>query len=110
MPDDRRVFQVIFNLLHQKDVKDYIGLLNPEERLDLFYHLTGQIGRFKSGITKSGDEFTTNASIAAKRAGDINFTSYQKVTTTLAFKVVGQGNKWRRQDQSVSFDLSNCKA
>ena len=77
-------FKHIFNLLHQKDVKDYIGILNPEGRPDLFYHLIVRIDRSKSGMAKAGDESTTNASIAAEKPKDIDFTSYQKVTMTLA--------------------------
>ena len=83
-PIKAQYFKHIFNLLHQKDVKDYIGLLNSEKRFDLFYHFTVWVDHFKSCMAKARDEFITNASIAAEMAEYIDFTSYQKVITTLA--------------------------
>ena len=77
-------FKYTFTLLYQKDVKDYIGLMNPEERLDLFYRLTGRLDRFKVGMARAGDKSTTKAAIAAEKVEDIDSTLYQKVTITLA--------------------------
>ena len=77
-------FKHIFNMLHQEDVKDYIRILNSKERLDLFYHLIGQIDCFKLGMAKAGDEFTTNALITAEKLEEIDITLYQKVTTSLS--------------------------
>ena len=72
-PMPGQYFKYIFELLHQKDVKDYIGLMSSEERLDLFYHMAGRLDRFQSSFAKAGDEFNTNAAIAAGKADDIDF-------------------------------------
>ena len=81
MPE--QYFKYIFELLHQKDVKDYIGLVSPEEHTDLCYHLAGQLDHFQSSFSKAGEKFNTNIAIAAGKADDIDFTSYQKATITL---------------------------
>ena len=65
-------------------MKDYIGLTSSEERLDLFYHLAGCLDRFQSSFAKAGDEFNTNAAIAAGKADGIDFATYQKATMTLS--------------------------
>ena len=66
-PITAQYFKHIFNILHQKDVKDYIGILNPEKRLIFFYYMVGWIDCFKSGMTKAGDEFSTSVAIAAEK-------------------------------------------
>ena len=83
-PMPAQYFKYIFELLHQKDVEDYIGLMSSEEQLDLFYHMAGRLDRFQSSFAKACGEFNTNAAIAAGKADDIDFAAYQKATITLS--------------------------
>ena len=53
-PMPAQYFKYIFELLHQKDVKYYNGLISSEERLDLVYHMAGRLDRFESSFAKAG--------------------------------------------------------
>ena len=76
-PITMRYFAHTFKLLHQKkDVKDCIGSLPSEERIDLFRHLLGRIDCFKSGMAKTGHKLSTSAAIAAEKPEEIDLSSY----------------------------------
>ena len=73
MPE--QYFKYIFELFHQKDVKDHSGLMSSEERIDLFYHLASRLDHFQSSFLRAHDEFNMNAAIEAGKADDIDFAS-----------------------------------
>ena len=65
--------------MHAKEVKDWYGEMNPEELLQLCYHVTSCADWFVSGMTKASIEYDTQVFIAADRPQDIEVGAFHRV-------------------------------